>query len=90
MFIHTFCLYMDGVERVLNMMLTCYYYKYKRADLMYNARARRDNEHVLEGLGTPLEKLKPLPIPFHLHCLVPCQSLTATGQSAAYQNMSTH
>ena len=44
---------------------------------MDNPRARGHNQHVLESLGTPLEKLKPLPVPFHLHGLVPCQCIIA-------------
>ena len=52
---------------------------------MHNAAAGRDNEHVLEGLGSPLEEHEPLPVPFHLHGLVPGQSLTATKQQFTTQ-----
>lgn len=38
--------------------------------LMHNARSGRRNEQVFEGVGTPLQELKPLAVPLHFQRLV--------------------
>ena len=52
---------------------------------MNNPAARRNDEHVFEGLGAPLEKNEPLSVPFHLHGLVPRQSVAATHTTHVQQ-----
>ena len=49
--------------------------------LMHNARTRWNNEHVLECVSSPLEKLEPLLVALELHLLIPLQSIGAAYDS---------
>lgn len=51
------------------------------ANLVHYARARRNDEHVLKCLGSPLEKLESFFVALKLHFLVPLQSISAAAIS---------